>query len=119
MENSEEHLPEYSDIVKDNNDDQLVDKEFEDFLFSNGVNPDKYVLSSQVLLLNQGMCYSVPVTLQICDKDRIVPELVKLVFRIHALGSHMMIFSMQKLNQVQDRRRRQSIRSLRSTFPHL
>ncbi|CAK8541678.1 unnamed protein product [Lathyrus sativus] len=58
MENSEEHLSEahllgYSDNVKDINDDQYVDKEFEDFLFSNGVNPDKYVLSSKVLLLNQ------------------------------------------------------------------
>ncbi|XP_058751182.1 uncharacterized protein LOC131624247 [Vicia villosa] len=53
MENSEEHLPGYSDIVKDGNDDPSVDKEFEDFLFSNGVNPDKYVLSSKVLLLNQ------------------------------------------------------------------
>lgn len=80
MENSEEHLPGYSDNVKDSNDDQSVEKEFEDFLFSNGVNPDKYVLSSKVLLLNQGMHYSVPVTLQICDKDRIMPQLVKLVY---------------------------------------
>ncbi|CAI8612664.1 unnamed protein product [Vicia faba] len=53
MEKYEEHLLGYSDNVKDSNDDQLVDKEFEDFLFSNGVNPDKYVLSSRVLLLNQ------------------------------------------------------------------
>ncbi|KAI5429846.1 uncharacterized protein LOC127127616 isoform X3 [Lathyrus oleraceus] len=80
MENSEEHLPGYSDNVKDSNGDQSVEKEFEDFLFSNGVNPDKYVLSSKVLLLNQGMHYSVPVTLQICDKDRIMPQLVKLVY---------------------------------------
>lgn len=44
----------YSEYDKDNID-QSVDKEFEDFLCSNGVNPDTYVLSSGRWDVNQGM----------------------------------------------------------------
>lgn len=51
--NPEERLQVYAEYVKDSSDDQSIDKEFEDFLFSNGVNPDKYVLSSGRLLLNE------------------------------------------------------------------
>ncbi|XP_004514391.1 protein FAR-RED-ELONGATED HYPOCOTYL 1-LIKE [Cicer arietinum] len=42
----------YSEYDKDNID-QSVDKEFEDFLCSNGVNPDTYVLSSGRWDVNQ------------------------------------------------------------------
>ncbi|KAK2360781.1 protein FAR-RED ELONGATED HYPOCOTYL [Trifolium repens] len=53
MENTEQHLLIYSEYVKDSSDDQSIDKEFEDFLYSNGVKPDKYILPSGKLILNQ------------------------------------------------------------------
>lgn len=78
--NPEERLQVYAEYVKDSSDDQSIDKEFEDFLFSNGVNPDKYVLSSGRLLLNEGMHYSVPITLLIYEKDRFIPDTLRLTF---------------------------------------
>ncbi|TKY66008.1 hypothetical protein E2542_SST08870 [Spatholobus suberectus] len=60
LENHEEHLlglgsfsgHECSEYAKDGNEDP-VDKEFEDFLFSTGVNPNVYVLSSGRWNVNQ------------------------------------------------------------------
>jgi hypothetical protein len=86
METPEQHLLIYSEYVKDSSDDQSIDKEFEDFLYSNGVKPDKYILPSGKLILNQGMHYSDPVTLLICDKDRIMLELVGYIPLINNFG---------------------------------
>ncbi|CAJ2670381.1 unnamed protein product [Trifolium pratense] len=53
MEIPEQHLLINSEYVKDSSDDQLIDKELEEFLISHGVIPDKYALSSGILILNQ------------------------------------------------------------------
>lgn len=55
LQNLEEHILGFGNNAKDGIDEQSIDKEFEDILYSNGVNPNMYVLSSGRWEVKQGI----------------------------------------------------------------